>query len=306
MHSNEIEWRSVAVVAGMGHGEVQLRVGEVGSGGPVGLLVAGVHGDEGPWALLAIRRFLDALRPEEFRGTLRLVPSANPLAVQIDARENELDHLDLNSSFPGSSDGSHTQRLAAALVEHTIKGADFVLDVHGGGSWNINCFAYQVHGSEQLARWLGTRLLADAPDRATSLSGYAASLGAKAVWIEAGGRGANELQRAEELAIGLRYALGRAGVLTPTPEPTITPRYVPVKDRVVTSAGGIYVPELREEALGSTVPLGTVIGRLLDPVTGDVIEEYPAPFPQTTMALLRPTVAVIDSPGKVIAVVASA
>jgi predicted deacylase len=305
MHAEELRWRSVPVRGGLGHPDVALRVGEFGSGGPVGVLVAGVHGDEGPWALLAIHYFLEGLSREEVLGTLRVLPSANPLAVQVDRRENDLDGLDLNSSFPGNESGSHTERLAAAIATHGLSGADFVLDVHGGGSWNINCFAYQLKGSEDLARWLGTTLVADAPDRSTSLTGHAVTLGAKAVWIEAGGRGAGELARAKELALGLRHALGRAQVLTPGADPEKVPGYARVKDRVVSSVGGIYVPELREEALGKTVAQGTLIGRMLDSVTGEVLEEYRAPYPKTTLALLRPSVACIDSPGKALAVVAS-
>ena len=55
-------------------------------------------------------------------------------------RQTELDLLDLNNSFPGDRNGTHTQRLARLLAEKVLDGSDVVLDVHGGGSWNINCF----------------------------------------------------------------------------------------------------------------------------------------------------------------------
>ena len=305
MQAAEFRWNGVEVGAGLGSGRIPLRVGEVGQGGPVGLVVAGAHGDEAPWALLALRAFLHSLRPDEVSGTLRIVPQANPLAAQAGERSNDLDGLDLNSAFPGNAAGTHTQRIAAALAESALDGADFVLDVHGGGSWNINCFAYQLKGSEDLAGWLGTRLVANAPERSSSLTGYAVQRGARAVWIEAGGRGASELARAADLAHGLRHALGHSGVLTEAPGLGRVPDRARQWDAVSTSAGGIYVPALTEAALGTTVPQGTMIGRLLDAATGDVIEEYLAPYSATTLALLRPTVAVIDSPGKVIAVVAS-
>lgn len=298
-------WRTVQVAAGMGEGTVALRVGEVGSGSPVGLVVAGVHGDEAPWALLAVHKLLADLEAREIRGTLRIVPSANPLAVQVGARENLLDRLDLNSSFPGRSDGTHTERLAAALVENALRGADFVLDVHGGGSWNINCFTYQLPGSEDLASWLGTRLVANGPNRSTSLTGYAVSLGAKAVWIESGGRGMKEDERARSVATGMRQALGRAGVLAPVAEAVSTADRAEEWDAVVSTIGGIYVPEVGEDNLGSVVARGTLIGTLWDSVTGQVIEEYRAPYPKTLLALIRPTVAVIDGPGRVIAAVAT-
>jgi predicted deacylase len=306
VRTSELNWTSVKVGAGLGSGPVELRVGQFGGGGPVGLLVVGVHGDEAPWALLALRGLLDSLSPDEVLGTLRIVPAANPLAVQAGQRANQLDGLDLNSTFPGDSAGTHTQRLAKALAETALEGADFVLDIHGGGSWNINCFAYQLRGSEDLAAWLGTRVVADAPERFSSLTGYAAAQGARAVWIEAGGRGEYEMSRAKDLSDGLRHALGRAGVLTPAGGRRPTPVRARQWDAVSASVGGIYVPALMETSLGSTVPKGTMIGHLLDPATGAMVEEYRAPFSRTTLALIRPTVAVIDSPGKVIAAVAGA
>jgi predicted deacylase len=304
VRTSDFDWMSVKVGAGLGSGPVELRVGQIGGGGPVGVLVAGVHGDEAPWARLALKALLDSVGPDDVLGTLRIVPAANPLAEQAGQRANQLDGLDLNSSFPGDSAGTHTQRLARALAETALEGADFVLDIHGGGSWNINCFAYQLRGSEDLATWLGTRVVADAPERSSSLTGYAASQGARAVWIEAGGRGEYEMSRAGDLADGLRHALGRAGVLTPAEGTRPVPIRAQQWDAVSSSGGGIYVPALMEMALGSTVSKGTMIGQLLDSVTGEVVEEYRAPFSQTTLALIRPTVAVIDSPGKVIAAVA--
>ncbi len=304
MRLSDLSWTSVYVGAGLGTGSIPLRVGKTGRGGPVGLLVAGVHGDEAPWALLALRILLKSVSPDEVSGTLRIVPSANPLAVQVGQRANQLDGLDLNSSFPGDASGTHTQRLAKAIADAALDGADFVLDVHGGGSWNINCFAYQLKGSEELASWLGTRIVADAPGRSSSLTGYAAARGARAVWIESGGRGMYELARAEDLAEGLRQALGRAGVLTPAAGARPAPTRARLWDAVSTSTSGIFVPALTEAALGSTVTQGTLIGELIDSSTSRVIEEYRAPFAPTTLALIRPTAAVIDSPGKVIAAVA--
>ncbi|MEU5690782.1 M14 family metallopeptidase [Actinosynnema sp. NPDC020468] len=302
--AESIVWTDHPVTSSLAYGTVDVRIGTVGEGGPVGLLVASVHGDEGPWGTLAINRLLADVRLEELTGTLRVVPVAHPLATEADARQTHLDLLDLNGSFPGDPAGSHTQRLAAVLAEHAVDGADVVLDVHGGGSWNINCFTYRFPGSEHVAEWMGTPVIMDGPDRASSLTGHARAQGAVAVWIEMGGRGEFEEDRAATVTRGLRRALGKAGVLTEADLPDEPGSLGVGKVPLSTSRPGIYRPLLREAALGTVVAEGTVIGELLDPLSSEVVETFRAPFPRTVLALLRPTLARIEAPGQVVALVA--
>lgn len=299
-----IEWTDHPVTSSLAYSTVNVRIGTAGSGGPVGLVVASVHGDEGPWGTLAVNRLLAATPAADLLGTLRVVPVAHPLATEADARQTHLDLLDLNNVFPGDPNGSHTQRLAAMLAEHAVHGADVVLDVHGGGSWNINCFAYRFPGSHELAEWLGTPIILDGPDRPTSLTGYARGTGATGVWIEMGGRGELEEDRAATVTKGLRRALGRAGVLTPAETPYTSGLVGREKLPLNTSGPGIYRPLLREADLGCVVDEGTVIGELLDPLSNVVTETFRAPYPRTALALLRPTLARIEAPGQVVALVA--
>jgi predicted deacylase len=304
MLSDAVAWEEYPVAAGLASGQVPVRIGRVGSGGPVALLSASVHGDEGPWGTLAINRLLQQTPLEDLTGSLRVVPVAHPLATEADARHTELDLLDLNSSFPGDPSGSHTQRLAAVLAQHAVDGTDVVLDVHGGGSWLVNCFVYRFPGSHDLADTLRAPLLLDGPDRPSSLSGYARSQGAVAVWIEMGGKGDQEEQRIEAITACLRRALIEAGVLAGQSDAAPASVVGGEKAALATSAAGIYRPVRREADLGQIVERGTVIGQLLDPVHSTVIEEYTAPFDHTFLALLRPHLVRIEGPGKVVAMVA--
>jgi predicted deacylase len=299
-----IEWQTYGVAAGLAGGQVPVRIGTVGSAGPVGVLIASVHGDEGPWSTLAINRMLARASTSELVGTLRVVPVAHPLATEADARQTELDLLDLNNAFPGDKHGTHTQRLASLLAEEALDGSNVVLDVHGGGSWNINCFTYRFPGSHELASWMRTPLILDGPDRATSLTGYARAQGATGIWIEMGGRGEWEDERAEVVTRGLRHALGQAGVMTPVGAEGPDPIVGTAKTALMTSTAGIYRPVIRERGLGSVVEAGTVVGELLDPVSSEVIEQFATPYERSGIALLRPTLARIDGPGKVVAMVA--
>lgn len=293
---DRIQWTRVSVGADAAVGTVDVAVGQVGSGTPVGLVTAGVHGDEGPWGAWAIHKLLERTPESDLLGTLRVVPVANPLAMAADARNAPLDTLDLNRAFPGDANGSHTERLAAALVEHAVDGANVVIDLHGGGSWCVNAFAFQMPGAESLAQAFAAPFLVNAPDRAVTLTGYARSRGAVVTAIEMGGRSEVEEQWAGMIAAGLRRALGHAGVLRPYYDELPAVESLPVGPTTVLrpSRGGVFVPHLRTSAVGTVVDGGTVLGDLRDPVTGAVVESFVALYPRTALLLLRPQVARIE------------
>ncbi len=297
MLKDAIVWEEHEVASTAAYGSVKVKIGRVGTGSPVGLLTASVHGDEGPWGTRAIAKLLAETPLSDLKGSLRVVPVTHPLAMEADSRYTALDVLDLNSSFPGSKTGSHTQRLAAVLAEHAVDGADIVLDVHGGGSWCVNCFVYQFPGSEELATWMGAPYTINGPDRPTSLTGYARSKGAKGIWIEMGGRGTQEEVWADRVATGLRRALGKTGVLVEADLPEPSSKFAGGTTPLRTSAPGLYMPVAKEEDLGRIVPQGTVIGHLLDPVTNEIIETFTAPYPQTALTLLRPYLARVEGGG---------
>jgi predicted deacylase len=292
-----LKWKRISIPAGAAVGQVELSIGQVGSGGPVALVAAGVHGDEGPWGAWAIRKLLERTPLDDLRGTLRVVPVANPFAMEADARNAPFDTLDLNRTFPGDPKGSHTDRLAAALVENAIDGADVVIDLHGGGSWCVNAFAFLFPGGEDLSRAFAPPFLVVGADRSVTLSGYARSRGAKIAAVEMGGRSEAEEQWAERIAGGLRRALGIAGILSPAPSPeTPLPEPIILDSTTVLrpSRGGVFLPQLRAKEVGTIVAGGTLLGSLLDPVTQGVVETFNAPFPKTAILLLRPMLARIE------------
>lgn len=300
----EVKWQALSVSAGLAQPRLEVKVGHIGSKRPIGVVIAGVHGDEGPWGALAIHKMLARVESEDLLGSLRIVPVANPLAMAADSRNAPLDGVNLNDAFPGDAHGSHTERLAAALTDAVITGADVVLDVHGGGSWNINCFIYYLDGCELLAQAMMAPLLVRAAGTATSLTGFARGRGACSAWIEMGGRGSDEMARAAAVATSLESGLRHSGVLKPRDQPGPSQsRFSLGKTRVVTTQAGVYVPAAVEENLGEVWGHGRTIGALYDLADGRLLEEYTAPYERTFLALLRPSVAVVDGPGLVVAVV---
>lgn len=290
-----MRWTRIPIPTGAASGTIQLAIGEVGSGSPLALVTAGVHGDEGPWGAWAIRKLLEQTPLDDLHGTLRVVPTANPLAMEADARNAPLDTLDLNRVFPGDAKGSHTERLAATLVEQALTRANVVIDLHGGGSWCINSFAFAFESGEALSRAFTPPFLVTGPDRSVTLTGYARTQGATVAAVEMGGKSEAEAQWAERIGVGLRRALGIAGVLSPAPDWEAS-GCVSVSETVVLrpSQGGIFYPVVRTAQVGTVVPRGTVLGELRDPFTLKLIETFEAPFEQTALLLLRPTVTRIE------------
>ena len=228
-------------------------------------------------------------------GRLRVVFAANPLAAQADARNTPLDVLDLNRSFPGSSEGSHTERLAAALAPF-IAESDVVVDLHGGGSWCVNAFVFRLAGSEDLAELVEAPFIVDGPEKAGTLTQYARAHGAKVVAIEMGGRSRDELVWSGRIASSVARILSRTGVLEPAPEDLTPPPARPVGPSTVLrpSKGGVFVPTLREDAVGTVVDGGTELGQVLDMHTLEPVHTFTAPFPRTALLLLRPHIGVLE------------
>src|SRR4051794_27566064 len=106
--------------------------------GPTLGIIAGIHGDEyeGPEAARAL---LDELDPAELRGGIICAPVANVAAYEDFHRVGPIDHQDLNRVFPGKSDGSLTERVAAALVREVVEQCTTLLDLHSAG------FAYDLY-----------------------------------------------------------------------------------------------------------------------------------------------------------------
>lgn len=269
-------------------------VGVAGDTGPAAVMTAGAHGDEGPWGALALKTVLSAPLAS-LKGRLTVVFAANPLAIQADARNAPLDSLDLNRSFPGNVDGSHTERLAAALATY-VEDSDVAVDLHGGGSWCVNSFVFRFAGSEDLAALVEAPFVVDAPDKPGTLTQFARSHGAKVVAIEMGGRSRDELRWSERISASVQRILQHTGVIAMSEPLTAPPAPLDVGPSSVLRppVGGVFLPTLREDAIGSVVAAGTELGRVLDTRTMQVVHTFTAPFPNTALMLLRPHICAIE------------
>ncbi|MEO0462061.1 MAG: succinylglutamate desuccinylase/aspartoacylase family protein [Pseudomonadota bacterium] len=100
--------------------------------GPVLTAIAGVHEYEFA-PILAADRLADRIDPVDLTGSLVIVRVANIPAFE--ARSpfvGPLDRKNLNRSFPGSAQGSQSERIADVLSREVVARADFLMDIHSG------------------------------------------------------------------------------------------------------------------------------------------------------------------------------
>ncbi|HTK02796.1 MAG TPA: succinylglutamate desuccinylase/aspartoacylase family protein [Bordetella sp.] len=243
--------------------------------GPTALLTAGNHGDEyeGQIALLRLAR---ALRPEDVRGRVILIPALNFPAVRAGRRASPLDEGNLNRLFPGDPNGGPTAMLAHYITSVLFGLSDLVIDLHSGGrSLDYAHCALAQHGRDDAQRAQVDTLLRvfGAPHSiltsgqggggATTLYAAAAQRGLPALTTELG-KGATldaaGLHTAEQ---GVRRVLRHYGIAPGLAAETAPPT------RLLRSLGpraGIYAPcdglfEPHAEA-GQAVKTGQLAGYL--------------------------------------------
>ncbi len=243
------------------------------------VIVAGVHGDElvGPHALVELA---GELSPRALRGTVVLVPGANPLAFAAGQRKAPDDLLDLNRIFPGKCGGSATERVANGLVNEIVGEADLVVDLHSAGREGDllplsgfrearndcarrSALAAAAFGLEHywMMRW--------APG---TLSTWANQRGIPAVGCEVGGRGMATREQIDLYKPGIRRCLRHLGLLDP-PLEVAMPAHVWTQEHLTAPCGGLLetlVP------LGQDVQAGETLARVRD-LWGDVCDKITAP-----------------------------
>ncbi len=292
-----MSWREIPIGVTSAFGASSLLMGEIGAGVPGVLITAGIHGDEGPWGTWAIQKLLSGIGEDELRGFLRVVPMANPLAMEADKRNAPVDQLDLNRAFPGDAQGSYTERIAHILATAGLEGIDAVIDLHGGGSWCVNAFVFEMAGGRDLSLCFPAPFIVKAPSRDVSLTGYASARGATVTAVEMGGRGPGERQWAGRIAEGLLRALCLIGAIDAAlaPPPVDPPVAVSGTTVLRPAQGGIFLPALDARHIGTMVKKDTLLGRLHHPATFALLEEFHAPFDETALLLLRPFVAQVEA-----------
>jgi predicted deacylase len=101
--------------------------------GPVVLLLGGNHGDEYE-GQIALNNLARNTTESSVTGQLIILPMANYPAAKAGLRTSPLDQGNLNRSFPGNPVGTPTEMIAHYIESVLLTRADYLLDIHSGGS----------------------------------------------------------------------------------------------------------------------------------------------------------------------------
>ncbi len=110
---------------------------------------AAVHGDEYE-GIEAIHRTFAAIDPSSMAGCFLAVPVVTLPAYWMACRVNPLDGLNMARIFPGSTDGSASERLASRLLDRVLRHASLYIDLHsaGRGSHWVTMCGFTDYGSQ--------------------------------------------------------------------------------------------------------------------------------------------------------------
>lgn len=125
----------------------RLTVGETRDGTTLGLPVAVVNGARDGKTLYmqaasdgdelngvgVVRRVVPQLDPAEIAGEILIVGIANLPAFRVAEHRNPIDDTKLNRAYPGTADGSSSERIAHATFT-AAESADLVVDLHQGST----------------------------------------------------------------------------------------------------------------------------------------------------------------------------
>jgi uncharacterized protein len=256
--------------------------------GPTLGISALIHGDE-IVGVEVIRRIVAGTDPKTLRGRLLLLPVANPLAFEALTRGTPLavEVGNLNRVFPGDAAGDLVGRLAAVVTREFVGPITHLIDLHGGGTHPLVDYGISLSDLE-FGLAFGMRIIRETRTYAGTMGALAGEYGKPAFVAELGGGYVVDERYVEMGVRGVRNVMMRLEMIDGEPELPDEQLVVENVAGVRPGHGGLRVPAVGLETLGTEVPAGTVLGRVISPFSFETLEELRAPFERSLIVLLRP------------------
>jgi uncharacterized protein len=262
--------------------------------GPRLALVAGSHGTEYA-SIIALEKLAQRVNPSELSGTVVIVPLVNLASfAQKVPHLNPTDGKNMNRMYPGSPNGTQTDRASWAIGKQVVEPSDYLIDLHGGDlDENLRRYSYwPVTGNAKLDATTRGMVMAFGFDHiviqknegpltpgATPLSRFSESLGKPTVIAEAGHAGTTNAEDVEALVQGsenvMRYLKMLPGEVRPVEHPVWIGEIITVRS----DHDGIFYPLVIPESyveqgmrIGYTTDyFGNKLADVVTPVSGVVV-----------------------------------
>lgn len=266
--------------------ELRIRKNRL-SGGPGRRvsIVTGVHGDEleGQYVCYELQRRIGE-HPELLAGTVDIYPALNPLGIDSVTRGIPGFDLDMNRIFPGSQDGDMNEALAAEIIAD-LEGSDLCLDIHASNIFITEVPQIRIN-QRHATRLLPLAMLANVDfvwvhSNATVLEATLAyslnSRNTPTLVVEMGVGMRITKEYGDQLADGILRLMAELGVWRGEAPAVRTP-VVSQEDGEVAflnaPKSGIWLKTLNH---GARLRAGDELGKILDPLGGNVLCSVAAP-----------------------------
>lgn len=253
--------------------------------GKIVAFVAGSHGTEYA-STVALTRLIDRIDPAGLSGSVIIAPLLNVASFeQMTVHTNPIDRKGMNAGYPGSKDGTQTDRALAMVTGTILEWADIVIDLHGGDlDEDLRPYSYltrtgnagQDAAAQELVMAFGLDhvIVRDIdianPASIRSLSGYSLSKGKTVLVAEAGRSGTVLDEDVNALINGCLNVLGSRGMIARTVAQLSKVTYVSGGSRVAAEKPGMFFATARRDTV---VAENAIVGYTTDYLgrkTGDV------------------------------------
>jgi hypothetical protein len=267
----------IAVPAGKDPGyDIPVAVVRGARPGKVLALVAGSHGTEYA-SIMALERLIGLLDPGAISGAVIIVPLVNIASFeQKVAHLNPVDGKNMNRFFPGSLDGTQTERASYLLTREVVDKSDHLIDLHGGdldeslrpySYWTRTGRAAQDSASRGMVLAFGLDHIIVSTDRPTDpnasryLENTATTRGKPSITVEAGRAGTTEPKDIQLLIDGVYGVMAYLRMLDRPVRLVERPVWFDRLANVTSDATGIFYPLVER---GTFVAEGMKIGYVTD------------------------------------------
>lgn len=279
---------TVIASAGLPVDEVlEIRRHRLGSSGRRICVVTGVHGDEleGQYVAYELSRRIQE-QEEVLTGIVDIYPAMNPFGIDSITRGIPAFDLDMNRIFPGNQNGDMNEYLAAEIMKD-LSGADLCLDIHASNIFLTEVPQIRINELHK-----------------DSLVPIAEKSNVEFIWVHGASTvlestlaySLNSIQvptLVVEMGVGMRITKEYGdqlvdGIISLMAELGIWTGHVPEVRQPVISydedgwdvyylnapVSGVFIKDMVH---GSVVTEGEHIGRIVDPLSGELLADITAP-----------------------------
>ena len=250
-------------------------------------IVTGIHGDEleGQYVCYEIARRIRESE-QSLCGIVDIYPAMNPFGIDSITRGIPAFDLDMNRIFPGSLEGDMNEYIASKIVDE-LQGADLVIDIHASNIFlteipqirinelnaqnlvpiaiNANMDLIWIHGASTVLE--------------STLAYSLNSTGTNTLVVEMGVGMRITPQYGEQMTDGIISLMSQMGIWKgdiPVVKDPIVAYDADGEDVCYLNSpcSGIY---MKEKPHGSIVKKGEIVGRIINPLSGEILAEIKAP-----------------------------